>query len=236
MKKLYIFKVGETFENTKKLLGDFDAWVAQCISSNLLVETIDILAQEELPPFESVLGIIITGSHSMVTDEEAWSLKTEKWISQAQEHSINILGICYGHQLIAKALGGRSDYNPKGKEIGSVTIFTNNAKENDPLFKDAPNTFFANVTHMQSVLSLPEGAQILGYNEHDKHQIVRYTPNIWGVQFHPEYTITIIQEYIKEQADELIALGFSPQKLLKDVMQTHYANSLIESFAKMLSK
>lgn len=235
MKNFYIFKVGETFSNTKNHLGDFDDWVRNFVTTNdLTIKTIDILKGEALPPFSSASGVIITGSHTMVTEELPWSIAVEEWIRQAAKHPIGILGICYGHQLIGKALGGKSDFNPNGKEIGTVTIYTNSKVKEDPLFKDAPASFNANVTHMQSVLTLPEGTAVLGYNSHDSHQIVRYAQHIWGVQFHPEFDVPIINAYIDEQRKELIQLGFSPEELIENVTETAYANTLIDKFIRVV--
>lgn len=234
LKKLYILKVGQTFENTKNRLGDFDDWVRNGITTkNITVETIDILKGEVLPSFSPTIHVIITGSHSMVTEEHHWSIAVEEWISQAVKYDIKILGICYGHQLLGKALGGKSDYNPKGKEIGTVKICTNPNVKEDPLFKDAPTDFKGNVTHLQSVLTLPEGAEVLGYNSHDEHQIVRYGQNIWGVQFHPEFDTQIMKAYIEEQKKDLLELGFRPEKLLENVTETTYAHSIIDQFVRL---
>jgi len=235
LKYLYIFKVGETFENTKNKLGDFDDWVRNCVATkDLIIKTIDILNGESLPPFSATMGVIITGSHAMVTEEHHWSVAVEEWIRQAIKHNIGILGICYGHQLLGKALGGKSDFNPNGKEIGTVTIFTNPEVNDDPLFKDAPTIFNANVTHLQSVLTLPEGAEVLGYNSHDQHQIVRYSQRIWGVQFHPEYDVQIMNAYIEEQREDLGQLGFSLEKLLENVTETIYTNTIIDKFIRVV--
>lgn len=235
MKKLYIFKVGNTFENTKNSLGDFDDWIKNFVYTNSIkIETIDIINEQELPNHDKALGVIITGSHSMVTDNLKWSTDTEGWIKIASKRSIPILGICYGHQLIAKALGGVVKNNPKGKEIGTVEIYKNNDIKDDLLFNDIPDNFFANVTHMQSVLELPEGSKVLGFNEHDKHQIVRFTNSIWGVQFHPEFDMNVMKSYIEEQKEELISYGFNIEKLLEKVSQTTYSNKLLEKFTQLL--
>jgi GMP synthase (glutamine-hydrolysing) len=170
----------------------------------------------------------------MVTDNLQWSVNIEQWIRKAINHPIYILGICYGHQLIGKALGGYVDNNPKGKEIGTVTIFSKDEINKDPLFKDTPLDFKAHVTHMQSVLTLPKGAKSLASNPHDENQIVRFSEYIWGVQFHPEFDETIMQEYIKEQEKELNSLGFDINKLLPKVNKTTYANTLIDKFVQLL--
>ncbi len=235
MKKLYIFKVGKTFENTKKNLGDFTDWIKNFTNSNKLsIEVIDILNNDKLPQLKDSFGVIITGSHSMVTDNLEWSVNIEQWIKKAINHPIYILGICYGHQLIGKALGANVNNNPKGKEIGTVTILSKDEINKDPLFKDTPLNFKAHVTHMQSVLTLPKGAKSLAFNSHDENQIVRFSDYIWGVQFHPEFDEDIMKEYIKEQKDELQTLGFNINELLTNVDKTDYANTLIDNFVRII--
>lgn len=234
MKKLYIFKVGDTFANTKETLGDFDDWIKNFIYTNSIIETIDIINNQKLPDFDNTLGVIITGSHAMVTDNLKWSLDTEEWIRKASLKDIPILGICYGHQLIAKALGGVVQNNPNGKEIGTVYICKTKEIENDLLFNNMPDTFFANVTHRQSVLKLPKDSKVLGFNDHDKHQIVRFKNLIWGVQFHPEFNSNIMKSYIEEQKNELITFGFNIDELLEKVNETSYSNQLLQRFVKLL--
>lgn len=237
MKKLYIFKVGETFYNTKKGLGDFDDWIKNFIEpANITIETIDILNHQALPHFEDALGVIITGSHSMVTDELSWSIQTEQWIQTASKKEIPILGICYGHQLLAKALGGVVCDNPKGKEIGTVQVQTKEEIKEDELFRYLPSNFCANVTHLQTVMQLPQEAVALGFNEHDQHQMVRFSPLIWGVQFHPEFDAPIMKSYIIEQEEELSALGFDIEMLLEEVVDTSASNALLEAFVQISLK
>lgn len=234
MKKLFIFKVGETFKNTKTKFGDFDDWIKRFINKEQIeIDVINILKGDKLPSYDSCLGVIITGSHSMVTQNLDWSVRTEKWIQEAKELNIPILGICYGHQLIGKALGGKVDNNPKGKEIGCVEVFTNEEIKKDELFKDTPKSFICNVTHLQSVLELPIDSKSLGFNEHDKNQIVRFSNSIWGVQFHPEFDETIMIEYIKEQ-EELQRMSLNRDSLVKNVKETKYSNSILQSFSNLI--
>lgn len=234
MKKLYIFKVGETFKNTKEKFGDFDSWIKNFITSNIDIEVVDILGGGSLPAYENCLGVVITGSHSMVTQNLSWSVNTEKWIQEAKDKSIPILGICYGHQLLTKSLGGVVENNPNGKEISTVEVFTNENLTDDLLFKDFSKSFKAHVTHMQSAIVLPKGAVTLAFNSHDKNQIVRFEKLIWGVQFHPEFDEQIMIEYIKEQKDELEKMGYDFDDLLNQVSKTSLSNEIIERFVRLI--
>ena len=65
-----------------------------------------------------------------------------------------MLGICYGHQLLAHALGGRVDYNPLGRQIGTLDVTLHDAVEHDALFSGFPRTLHVPVSHRQSVTVL----------------------------------------------------------------------------------
>ena len=81
MQRLYIIKAGTTFPATAKQFGDFNAWTATALGA-VDIETcnIDVERLTDLPPAEECAGVIITGSHAMVTDDLTWSVRLEKWI------------------------------------------------------------------------------------------------------------------------------------------------------------
>lgn len=235
MKYIYILKTGETFPSTKAKLGDFDRWVAEALGGKRRdLKTIDIEHNEPLPALPSAKGFIITGSHAMVTDELGWSVALEKYIRRIVAKNIPLLGICYGHQLIAKALGGLSGYNPGGKEIGTVKIAALKSAGGDPLLADLTKTFDAFVTHSQSALKLPPGATVLAKNAHDAHQAVRFAPRCWGVQIHPEFSGAVMTEYILHQKEELAGKGFDVDRLLREVKPCRASRKILGNFLSVV--
>lgn len=149
MKKLYIIKAGKTFVDIINEYGDFEDWILKYIDYEN-IKIIDIQNNEELPPLKDCLGVIITGSHSMVTQELPWSLRLETFINEIILEKIPFLGICYGHQLLAKSLGAKVDYHPKGIELGTVDISVSKDALNDEIFKYLPSFFDVHVVHAQS--------------------------------------------------------------------------------------
>lgn len=233
MKNLYILKVGTTFATTRNRFGDFDTWIANRLrTSKIRIKVVDVAANEPLP-LKKASGFIITGSHCMVTDNLGWSVALEKYIIKISKTTIPLLGICYGHQLIAKALGGKSGFNPKGKEIGAVTVHKMPSYSRDPLFKNFPTHFHAYETHYQCVTKLPLKAKIVAKNN-KSIQSIRFRSNIWGVQFHPEFTNAIMQEYIIHQKDDLISLGFDVDKLLKNRKNCKTSQKIVTNFGEIV--
>ena len=235
MKYIYIIKTGETFQSIETKYGDFDDWIINFLGrTNKNIKVISILQNDKLPSLKSALGFIITGSHAMVSEELPWSIKLEKYIKKISAKKVPLLGICYGHQLIAKALGGKSGFNTKGKEIGRVKV--NIAKKSllDPLFENFPKKFNAFETHYQSVLKLPSDAITLASNFKDKHQAVRYTQDIWGVQFHPEFDKNVMKKYIQNQEKNLLKLGFNIDTLINNVDNCHISHKILTNFLNII--
>ncbi len=185
---------------------------------------------EPLPPAEKVSGIIITGSHAMVSDAEAWSIKTANWLKEVATTNIPLLGICYGHQLIAEALGGKVDFHPEGREIGTVNITLTTAAKSDPLFCDLPEELMVHVAHAQSVIKLPQQAKRLAKNDFEPHHAFVIDNHIWGVQFHPEFTEEITKAYILELKETLQNEGFDILQLISALGPSQYGDILLKRF------
>ena len=232
MKRLYIIKTGTTFHATLDQLGDFDTWTRAGLgATETKIGIVDAEHGAKLPPAADCAGVIITGAHPMVTDDLPWSIAIEKWLPSLLAAETPVLGICYGHQLLARAAGGVVGYHPRGKEIGTVGITCLPEAEHDPLFGDLPVSFPAHVTHAQTVLTLPTGAIRLAANGHEANHAFRIGPCAWGVQFHPEYTPDVMRAYIREQAGELAAAGMQTEHLLQAVTPTPEAGGLLGKFA-----
>jgi len=237
MKALTIIKAGSTFPTTKQRLGDFEDWVIR--ASDLKPKTISVInlmEGEALPPVERLSGVIITGSHSMVTDRDNWMLELETWIPKVIEQNVPLLGICFGHQLIAQAMGGHSDYNPKGREIGSVAIRLTPAGKQDRLLGTLPHVFTAHTTHAQTVMALPANALRLAENSTETNHAFRLGDNAWGVQFHPEFSADIMSAYVSEQTATLLKEGHDVAALQAAICSTDAVNALIRRFVTIVQE
>lgn len=164
---------------------------------------LDVKEAKSLPKANDYAGVVITGSHDMVTERSDWMLRAAEWLREAVQDSVPILGICFGHQLLAAALGGEVGDNPKGAEFGLADIRKTKRAEDDPLLKDVPAHFRALVSHFQTVIKLPPDAVPLAYSEKDAHQCFRYGRNAWGVQFHPEMDCDIMKVYLQKNREKI---------------------------------
>jgi GMP synthase (glutamine-hydrolysing) len=172
----------------------------------------------------------------MVTDREPWSETTAAWIARAVELGKPVLGICYGHQLMAHALGGEVRYNPRGREIGTTDVKLNSAAQSDPLFGRFAEILHLPVCHLQAVVRLPARATVLGSTLLDPHQVVRFGPLAWGVQFHPEFDANIVRAYIDARRDDMVREGMDPEALWHSATDTADGTFVLRRFAEIVRK
>jgi GMP synthase (glutamine-hydrolysing) len=224
-----ILKMGDTMRECAKIYGDFEDWTLKAMDIAPNEATVINPKKQKLPELQNIKGIIITGSHDMVTNRADWMENSSAWLKDAASKNIPILGVCFGHQLIAQTFGGVVGNHPEGPEIGTVDINLNENAKNDALFSYLPQTFLAHATHTQSVLQLPKNATLLAYNCYEPCHAFRIGKNIWGVQFHPEQNADIMKEYILAQRDKLQNTVI----VLNEVRETPYANNLIKKFVKL---
>ncbi len=183
-----------------------------------------------MPKASDYAGVLITGSGAMVTERADWSERTAAWLRDAATAGQPIFGICYGHQLLAHALGGTVDYNPRGREMGTVPLALLPDSADDPLFSGLPATIHAHTTHLQTVLAPPPQARVLATSGRDDCQAFRWGAAAWGVQFHPEFSTGAMRGYITARAGALVEEGIEPDALLRDVRPAPLARRVLRRF------
>ncbi|HEY6942464.1 glutamine amidotransferase [Dokdonella sp.] len=196
--RFLIVQTGTTLPQVRARHGDFPDWFRRGLGLHRRdVDVVRAHAGEALPDPHGYAAAVVTGSPAMVSERLPWSEGAAGWLRDAVARGLPILGVCYGHQLLAHALGGRVDYHARGREIGTVGIERLAAADADALLSSAPARFAAHASHQQSVLELPDGAVVLARSAHDPHHAVRYAPRVWGLQFHPEFSVDIMRGYLR---------------------------------------
>jgi GMP synthase (glutamine-hydrolysing) len=234
LKPIALIKTGGTIPDIKREYGDFEEWFSAGLG-DVDVQQVDVYENQPLPPLENLAGIVITGSASMVSHKEDWSEKTAAWLKQAVEADVPVLGVCYGHQLLAQALGGVVGPNPNGRQIGTVTATMLESSANDPLLGELPSTYEVQTSHSESVLEMPPGATRLATSPKDDNFVIRFADKVWGVQYHPEFSAPVMAKYITYRADDIINEGLDPVELLEGLENTPVSLSVLKRFADLVS-
>jgi GMP synthase (glutamine-hydrolysing) len=236
MNPILIIKAGSTYPAVLKKHGDFEDWII----GNMPVEknmfsVIDVVEQRVIPDLDRISGIMIAGSHAMVTSEEPWQGEIVDYVRNAVENNLPVLGICYGHQLLAHAMGGTIAFHPKGREIGTTEITCTHEAREDILFQHMPPEFPAHAAHLQTIIQLPPGATVLAINNFESCHAFRVRDYAWGIQFHPEFSVDILEACIHEIRSALVKEGFNPDELLSNLQPTPMGKILLQQFFNVVT-
>jgi GMP synthase (glutamine-hydrolysing) len=158
-------------------------------------------------------------------------LRVEELIRQIAAARTPLLGICFGHQLVAQALGGEVRRNPLGREIGTVRV---ERLADDPIFAGLPRRFDVNATHVDAVTKPPPGAEVLATTALDSCSAFRVGARMGAVQFHPEFDADVIGGYLRARAEILRAEGKDPEALLHAVHGGTRGAEILRNFARSL--
>ncbi len=236
MKALLILKTGSTLPALAARKGDFEHWIMAGLALPAArMHVLDVRQNGSLPAYDTIGGVVITGSHAMVTERAPWSERLAAWLPGLVARRIPTLGICYGHQLLAYALGGQVGDNPRGPEYGTVSLELHPAAKTDALLGGLAQSAAAQVSHFQSVLTLPPQATLLASSAGDPHQAFSIGDCAWGVQFHPEFDQDIVTTYIHEFAETLQAHGVDPQARRVACRETPQSADLLARFGALVA-
>lgn len=129
--------------------------------------------------------VIVCGSTARVDDDRPWISQLERTVRTILDHDTPVLGVCFGHQLVANALGGTVESLPaRSAGYRDITRTTHGATH--PLFTGLSNRFTAFLWHRDHVTALPPDAVTLARNETGIQAFASRTHPAMGIQFHPE--------------------------------------------------
>lgn len=236
---ILLLKVGRTFDEIARVDGDYDRWFRAGLgladAPAEALEVVHVCDGAALPTHHEFAGVVVTGSWAMVTDREPWSEASAVYLREAVERGVPVLGVCYGHQLLAHAFGGLVGYNPRGRHAGTAEVTLTEAARSDPLLAPFSSPLVVQVSHSQSVIDLPAEAVLLGTAEGDPHHLFRIGERAWGVQFHPEFSAETSRAYIQLRYATIAAEGLDPDALLGGVQESADGGSILRRFRSLIA-
>ena len=225
-----MLKTGTTLPGLRERRGDYEDWIVDGLGvAWSRVDVVSVYEGAEPPAPEAPAGVIVTGSSAMVSERLDWSERTGAWLVEVVRAGTPLLGICYGHQLLAQALGGRVGPNPRGREMGTVEVRLDDDARDDPLLGGVPERSPFHATHVESVLALPAGARRLAETALDPYAAFAVPREAgapiraWGVQFHPEFDAEVMRAYLAQRREILADYGGTILNAFREV-ETALAN------------
>jgi len=131
---------------------------------------------------------LVTGSRHGAYEDHAFIPPLEDLIRAIRDADHPLVGICFGHQIIAQALGGRVEKFAGGWSVGhhAYTI--------------GGRAIALNAWHQDQVVALPQGATVLGQSDFTRNAVIAHGPRILTVQPHPEFPASVVEELMLHRA------------------------------------
>ena len=142
----------------------------------------------------------ISGSSHSVNDPMRWIRSLEAFVRVVIDEGQPLVGICFGHQLIARALGGTvRSHSSWSLGVKRVSL----EAEASRLFG---GTDFLNLvhSHREIVTEIPRGATVIGHTQSCPTAMVSFSPNALGIQGHPEMTAAYARNLIEDRRGDVI--------------------------------
>lgn len=148
-------------------------------------DVVSVVAGESLPEPETLEGIVITGSSAGVYEDHSWLEPLRTFIRQAYANRIPMLGICFGHQIMADALGGDVRKSEKGWGLGRHQY---RVVSRPDFMVDAPETLSVVCSHQDQVITPPADAEVILASDFTPNAGLFYrSGRALSFQPHPEF-------------------------------------------------
>jgi GMP synthase (glutamine-hydrolysing) len=236
--RILLYKTGETDSTLVPQIGDYEAWFGRVLEGNATLE-VHRAFDKPLHTLAGYDGMVITGSPRSLVDGEVepWMDDAAAFVRAADDAGVPVLGVCFGHQLVGYAYGGRVRTNPNGWEVGTVEVELTADGARDPLFAGVGQRLRVNQSHRDEVGTLGPTTRVLAAGAHTSNQAIAVGDHVRGVQFHPEMNAPVIRRILAHRrlilTDDAVRrcrAGYCLDSVIADAGDTPDAERVLRNF------
>jgi GMP synthase-like glutamine amidotransferase len=179
---------------------DFFSRLFKNYSSKIVLDIFDI--QHGIFPknHDAYAGFISTGSGSSVYDNKPWIKNFKAYVQKLDQQKIKFIGICFGHQMIAEALGGKCNKTNKGWGIGVKEVVIHQKQK---WMKPELDSYRLLFSHQDQITQLPKDGMVIGGNDHCPYSMITVGDHFLGIQAHPEFTPAYTDRLMQIRIDRI---------------------------------
>lgn len=218
-----ILQTGLAPEMLAPEMGDYPDMFARLLDGNGFTFRTWRVVEGEFPAsVHDADGWLITGSRHGVYEDHAWIPPLEAFIRDSFAAHVPMVGICFGHQIIAQAMGGRVERYDGGWAVGPQD------------YDFGGETLTLNAWHRDQVVEAPKGAKVIASNDFCTNAALLYDDRALTVQAHPEFRPEFIDGLMKTRGKGLVPddVMASASARLADPLQDGTIAARIASFFK----
>jgi GMP synthase (glutamine-hydrolysing) len=197
-----ILQCGEVLEIFQSQFGDYNSMIEDKLTTAdpaLRCRSWRVL-DGEIPDPDACDAWITTGSRESVNDDNAWTTGFCDFVTRVAQTDIPFIGICYGMQMIARALGGKVALAEKGWGVG---VAISKVYRQMSWMREPNESINLLVSHREQVAALPKGAELIAGSDFCPNSIFTVGDHMLGIQGHPEFT-TVYSRALMELRRDII--------------------------------
>ena len=147
-------------------------------------------------------GYLITGSKFSAYEDLPWINRLKSLIRKIHQADLPLIGVCFGHQVIDEALGGKVTKFDGGWGIG-IHQYKIDQPQPD-IIPESQQSLTINAFHQDQISMLPEGAEVFASSDFCEYAGLVYGDKILTVQAHPEFTVPFIDALVSSDRADMI--------------------------------
>ncbi|TEY79608.1 hypothetical protein BOTCAL_0043g00120 [Botryotinia calthae] len=199
--------------------------------SSLQISKYDVVTAQEYPALSSIDAVLISGSRHTSFESDAWIVKLVGFVKSVLAlESVRLVGVCFGHQIIGRALGVNVDRSDKGWEV-SVTPVALTEKGKEIFGLESLNIF---QMHKDIVCEYPKEVEQLAYTEKCATQGMYIKGRLITVQGHPEFTEEIVREILETRHASGVFDNETYEDAVGRVNKDHDGVKVAQAFLKFI--